>query len=353
MGVLHYFRWAFFFTIFGLLLGTWLGWFYTNSFAGVGNFFFICMVLAILEISLSIDNSIVNARVLRHMEPVWQRRFLTWGIIIAVFGMRIIFPLTVIAFSARIDPFSALRLAIWQPHEYARIMMDAHVGISAFGATFLMMVGLKYFFDREKDVHWIHTIETLVHKFTFMQGIEVVLTLVLILIFAGLVGDSSKQTFLIAALYGLLIFLVVEGIGGLLDARQEQMDAIRYSGAGAFIYLEILDSSFSFDGVVGAFALSSNLFIIAIGLGIGAFYVRFITVMLVENQILSRYRYLEHGAFYTILILAFSMYMQTLAHVPEVIIGLISILFILAAFYSSINYNRKHPEKYMDTLEDK
>lgn len=340
MGVLHYFRWAFFFTIAGLLLGAWLGWIYTGTLAGAGGFFFICSVLALLEISLSFDNSIVNARVLRDMNPVWQHRFLTWGIIIAVFGMRIIFPLAVVTLAARIDPVSALRLAIWQPQEYARIMMDAHVGIAAFGGTFLMMVALKYFFDAEKDVHWIRALETHARKFTSIQGIEIALTLVLILVFAELVDAADEHTFLIAALYGLLTFLAVEGIGGLLDAKQEQMNAVRRGGAGAFIYLEVLDASFSFDGVVGAFALSTNLFIIAIGLGIGAFYVRSMTIMLVENRTLGRYRYLEHGAFYAILVLAFIMYIQTLVHIPEVITGLIGVLFILAAFYSSLRYNR-------------
>ncbi|RCL02760.1 MAG: hypothetical protein JSC188_000284 [Candidatus Tokpelaia sp. JSC188] len=350
MGILHYFRWAFLFTIFGLLFGAWLGWIYTDTFAGAGRFFFICIVLAVLEISLSFDNSIVNARVLRDMEPVWQHRFLTWGIIVAVFGVRIILPLVIVACAARIDPFSALRLAIWNPHIYARIMMDAHTGIVAFSGTFLMMVGLKYFFNAEKDVHWIRIIETYACKFTSMRGIETILTLVFILVFTELLDSSEKPTFLIAALYGLLSFLIVEGMGKLVNGKRRKVNTIRYNGAATFFYLEVLDVSFSFDGVVGSFALSTNLFIIAIGLGIGAFYVRSMTVMLIKNGILSRYRYLEHGAFYAILILALIMYVHTLLYIPEVITALIGILFILAAFYSSIDYNRKHPEKRMDVL---
>lgn len=343
MGVLHYFRGAFFLTAAGLCLGGWLGWFYTGTLVGAASFFFICLVLALLEISLSFDNSIVNARVLHGMTRKWQHRFLTWGILIAVFGMRIIFPLAIVAIAAHLDPLSAFRLAVWQPHEYARIMTQAHVEIAAFGGTFLMMVGLKYFFDANKTVHWIHFVEKQANRFASAPGIEIALTLMLILVFADLVDAADEHTFLVAAIYGLLAFLVVEALGALLDATQEQMDRARRGGAGAFIYLEMLDASFSFDGVVGAFALSTNLFIIAIGLGIGAFYVRSMTIMLVEHKTLGRYRYLEHGAFYAILILALIMYVQTLVHIPEVMTGLLGACLILTALYSSIRYNRKYP----------
>jgi len=344
MGILHYFRWAFFLTVAGLALGAWLGWVYTGTLAGAGSFFFVCSVLALLEISVSFDNSIVNARMLRGMTRKWQHRFLTWGIVIAVFGMRIIFPLAVVAFAAHLDPVSAFRLAVWQPQEYARIMTDAHVGIAAFGGTFLMMVALKYFFDAGKDVHWIRVIEVHANKFAAAQGIEIAITLVLVLVFAGFVDTMDEHAFLIAAICGLWAFLAVEVLGAFLDATQEQMDKVHRGGVGTFVYLEVLDASFSFDGVVGAFALSTNLFVIAIGLGIGAFYIRSMTVMLVESKTLGQYRYLEHGAFYAILVLAFIMYVQTVTHVPEIITGLIGVCFILAAFYSSIRYNRKHPE---------
>ena len=88
---LHYFRWAFLVTILGLALAFWLGWGYDHRLAGAISFLMIGAVLAILEISLSFDNAIVNANKLAQMTPVWQKRFLTWGILIAVFGMRIIF----------------------------------------------------------------------------------------------------------------------------------------------------------------------------------------------------------------------------------------------------------------------
>lgn len=346
MALLGYFRWAFFFTVVGVLLGGVLGWLETGSVTGFLKYFFICCVLGILEISLSFDNSIINARVLGKMDPVWRRRFLVWGILVAVFGMRIVFPLLVVAVAVGINPIAAVELAIWEPHQYAAILTDAHVGIAAFGGTFLMMVGLKYFFDSEKEVHWLSFIEKPAQKLGALVGIDVAIVLILILLFSTQIVTEDKMTFLLAALYGLLTFIGIEAVSSLLDAPKTTFSTLAKGGAGAFLYLEILDASFSFDGVVGAFAFSHNLFIIAIGLGIGAFYVRSMTIMLVESGILLHYRYLEHGAFYAILVLAVIMYLQTTISVPEVLTGLVGVCIIGMAFYSSLHFKRHHLNKH-------
>ncbi len=338
---LSYFTWAFIVTALGLLLGAWLGWQTTGTIAGMATVFFICTVLAVLEISLSFDNAIVNANKLKDMTPVWQHRFLTWGIIIAVFGMRIVFPLLIVVIAANIGPIEAIVLAARQPEEYARIMHEAHLPIAAFGGTFLMMVGLTYFFDHEKDVHWIAFIEKRMARYATIKGVEIAFVLILILVFSTFLEGAEADAFVYSAIYGLLTFLAVEVVGGLLDASQQTMSAAAKGGLGAFIYLEVLDASFSFDGVIGAFALTQNLFVIAIGLGIGAMYVRSMTIMLVDKGTLAEYRYLEHGAFYAILILSVIMYCQTLVHIPEVITGLGGAGLIGISLWSSIRYNRR------------
>ncbi|MBV2184471.1 MAG: DUF475 domain-containing protein [Rhizobium sp.] len=337
---LSYFKWAFIVTIAGLALGAWLGWQTTGTLGGMATVFFICAVLAVLEISLSFDNAIVNANKLKDMTPVWQHRFLTWGIVIAVFGMRIVFPLLIVVIAAGIGPIDALFLAAREPAEYARIMNEAHLPIAAFGGTFLMMVGLTYFFDHEKDVHWIEMIEKHMARSATIKGIEIAFVLILVLLFSTLLEGEESVTFVYSAIYGLLTFLAVEVLGGLLDQSQKTMSEAAKGGLGAFIYLEVLDASFSFDGVIGAFALSQNLFVIAIGLGIGAMYVRSMTIMLVDKGTLAEYRYLEHGAFYAILILSVIMYCQTLVHIPEVITGLGGAALIGVSLWSSIRYNR-------------
>lgn len=341
---LSYFTWAFAFTATGLLLGAYLGWQNSGTLSGAMTTLFICAVLGVLEISLSFDNAIVNARKLQDMTPVWQKRFLTWGIIIAVFGMRILFPLVIVAVAAEITPWAALDIAIFKPDQYAAIMEGSHVSISAFGGTFLMMVGLTYFFDGEKDVHWISWLEKKMVR-TSVKGIEVAIVLIVVLIFTHMLPEEEATTFLYSAVYGLVTFLLVEVVGELLDASQETMSAAARGGLGAFIYLEVLDASFSFDGVIGAFALTHNLFVIAIGLGIGAMYVRSLTIMLVDKGTLSEYRYLEHGAFYAILVLALIMYLQTIMEVPEVVTGLAGASLIGVSLRASVRYNRKHPDE--------
>lgn len=341
-----YFKWAFVVTVAGLILGLWLGWQSTGTLSGMASIFFICAVLAVLEISLSFDNAIVNANKLKDMTPEWQRRFLTWGILIAVFGMRIVFPLLIVVIAAGIGPIEAIILAASRPEEYARIMNEAHLPIAAFGGTFLLMVGLNFFFDHEKDVHWVSWLESKMARFATIKGIEVAFAIALILTFSRLLDGAEADVFVYSAIYGLLTYLIVEVVGGLLDASQETMSAAAKGGVGAFIYLEVLDASFSFDGVIGAFALTQNLFVIAIGLGIGAMYVRSMTIMLVEKGTLTEYRFLEHGAFYAILILAVIMYVQVLYHIPEVITGLGGAALIGVSLWSSIRYNRanRHAE---------
>ncbi len=345
---LSYFRAAFFVTALGLALGLWLGFATEHTTTGALKVFFIVSVLAVLEISLSFDNAIVNANKLKDMTPVWQQRFLTWGIIIAVFGMRIIFPLLIVVIAANVGPWTALVMAASQPERYAEIMSDAHLPIAAFGGTFLMMVALSFFFDGEKDVHWVRWIEEKAQTYSSVKGIEIGFVLIVMIIFSKVIesrlGIDASNTFFHAAIWGLLTFLMVEVLGGILDRSQEVLEGAAKGGIGAFLYLEVLDASFSFDGVIGAFALSQNLFVIAIGLGIGAMYVRSMTIMLVEKGTLAEYRYLEHGAFWAILILSVIMYLQAIIHIPEVITGLGGAVLIGVALWSSIRWNKANPE---------
>lgn len=335
-----YFRWAMIFTAMGLALAFWLGWVVMGNFAGALAFLIIGSVLAVLEISLSFDNAIVNANKLKTMSPIWQRRFLTWGILIAVFGMRIIFPLLVVAIAAGIGPVETIQLAVSRPEEYASIIKDAHLGIAGFGGAFLMMVALDYFIDEGKEVDWIKALEVQLRRCASIRGLQISMVLLVVLAVSLQLPREVVGSFLFAAMLGLLTFTAVEALGQFLDRKTDAKGIARAGGLGAFLYLEVLDASFSFDGVIGAFALTQNLFLIAIGLGIGALYVRSMTIMLVEKQTLTQLRYVEHGAFYSILVLALIMFGQTLWHIPELVTGLIGACLIGVAFWSSVRYNR-------------
>ncbi len=336
---LYYFRWAFGVTATGLALAFWLGIYYGGMAGGV-SFFLIAAVLAVLEISLSFDNAIVNANKLKYMTPVWQQRFLTWGIIIAVFGMRVAFPLLIVVVAAGIGPFEAIHLAAARPAEYARIIGEAHLSIAAFGGAFLMMVALRYFVDEGKEVDWIRSLECQLRRCASVRGLEIALVLAVVMGVTLLLPEAREHEFLFAALAGLLTFLMVEVLGHVLDQKGAALAAAAKGGLGAFLYLEVLDASFSFDGVIGAFALTQNLFLIAIGLGIGAMYVRSMTIMLVEKNTLAEFRYLEHGAFWSILVLSIIMFAQTMWHIPEMVTGLLGAGFIGLSLVSSVRHNR-------------
>ena len=336
-----YFRNSFLVTGAGLGLGAFLGWEATHSWTGALSTMFIVAVLAILEVSLSFDNAVVNATVLKKMTPVWRHRFITWGIAIAVFGMRIVFPLAIVAIIARIGPLSALLMAATDPDNYSRVLTSANISVSAFGGAFLAMVGLKHFFNREKHVHWIAIIERPLTQLGRIEAVELGLVLLVMYVVSTWLQGHDQFEFLVAGIFGLLTYIAVDGISALLNVESAVSGEVVQSGAASFLYLEVLDASFSFDGVIGAFALSNNLFVIAIGLGVGAMFVRSLTIMLVERETLASYRYLEHGAFYAIIALAVMMFLSAVHHVPEVITGLIGGGFIAAAFFDSIRYNRK------------
>ena len=345
-----YFGGSILFTVVALALGGWYGFELTGTVEGALGILWICAVLAVLEVSLSFDNAAVNASVLKDMDPVWQRRFLTWGIAIAVFGMRIVFPLIIVMIAASLGPIEAFKLALNDPKQYEAIMNGAHIGLMGFGGAFLGMVGLKYFFDSDKEVDWIGFIERPLAKVADIEAVSIGVVLLATYLTSTMLSDSDSLTFLVASITGLLTFIVVDIVNHVLEAPTPTTGQVAKAGFGAFLYLEVLDASFSFDGVIGAFALSNNLFIIAIGLGIGAMFVRSMTIFLVKKGTLSEYRYLEHGAFYAILALAAVMYVNTFYHIPEVFTGLIGAVLIGLSFWASVRWNKANPEQPEDAL---
>jgi hypothetical protein len=338
---LHYFTGSFWFTAAGLAAGAAVGWYYEHTAAALASTVFIVAVLGVLETSLSFDNAVVNATVLRDMTPVWRHRFLTWGIAIAVFGMRVVFPLVVVSVVAWIGPVDALVLAVGDPDEYARVLTSAHAPLGAFGGAFLGMVCLKFFFDQEKEIHWIGVVESSLARLGKLEAVELAIMLLTIWGFSQRHPPEVAHGFMVAGLFGLVTFILVDGIGTAMQVSPDRMLDVHRASAASFLYLEVLDASFSFDGVIGAFALTHNLFVIAIGLGIGAMFVRSLTVMLVEEGTLDSFRYLEHGAFWAIGALALLMFLGTVVHVPEVVTGLVGAALIGLSLWSSFRWRRQ------------
>lgn len=309
------------------------------GFNGVG----VVIVLGVLETSLSFDNAVVNASVLQHWSEKWRRRFLVWGMPVAVFGMRLVFPLLIVGIVAGIGPLEAFRLAIYESRSYEQILTSVHHEISAFGGAFLLMVFLKFFFDHRKETHWVIMIERPLARLGRLEGIQIAVALGAILLSGHFIDPTERLSFTISGVWGLITFIIADSIGSLVGGDSEPATGrIIKEGAGGFMYLELLDASFSFDGVIAAFALTNNIFIIMLGLAIGAMFVRSITLHMVNKGTLSQFRYLEHSAFWAIGALATIMFTSVVVHVPELITGLIGAVLIGSGVYHSHVENKRN-----------
>ncbi len=337
--MLRHFKGSIAFSVASLAAAAGYGWFSSGAIGPVLEILWICFVLSVLEISLSFDNAVVNASVLKEMSPVWQRRFLTWGIVIAVFGMRIVFPVLIVAVAGSLGPLEAVRLSFSQPAEYARIVSGAHDSIMGFGGAFLMLVGLKFFFNADKEQDWITLIERPLRRVASLQAVEIMVVLAALYAISRGLEAPASEAFFYSGLFGIFAFFAVAWASSSLGSPAA--DGAARTGLGAFLYLEVLDASFSFDGVIGAFALTTNLIVIALGLGIGAMFVRSLTIALVKEGTLGQFRYLEHGAFWAILALAIIMMLSTLVHIPEAVTGLVGAALIGLSLWSSVKANRR------------
>ena len=346
--MIKYFSGSIIVTIFGIAAAYLWG---EHVHAGTGlTCIFIAAVLAILEISLSFDNAVVNAMKLEGMSPKWRHRFITWGILIAVFGMRFLFPLLVVSIFARVNILSVLDMALHNVNQYAHYLELTHAPIVTFGGTFLLMLFMDYFTESKKEVHWLKPVESRLQKLHSFKGICTLTTLLVLGILLNILPVEQRLSVLCSGVSGIVVYLMIDGLAEWLEKRQEERakvcaDAVKCSGLVGFMYLELIDASFSLDGVLGAFALSQDIIIITIGLFIGAMFVRSLTIMLVEKKTLDQFIYLEHGAHWAIGTLAILMFVSTMVEVPEVVTGLLGLIFIISALVSSVIHNKKNKVK--------
>jgi len=320
-----------------------------------GGFFAVYQgtVLSVLELSLSFDNAVVNATILATMAVIWRKRFLIWGMIIAVFGVRFIFPILIVYFSTSMGIIDSFNLSITNPDEYEKIIQSSHHVIMSFGGMFLLMLFLKFLFNENKDLYWIKFIEKFASKISKKGDIKIIFILFLMLGITYIapnnvvMGDSmiavNKIEILAPMLIGLIAFYLIEFFKSFMETNSDKNSNITQVSGGfiSFIYLETIDMSFSLDGVLGAFAVTQNIIIIMLGLGIGAMAVRSLTIYMVDKDVVSKYIYLEHGAMWSIGFLALSMIVQIFYHLPSMLVTTFAIVPISLAFIQSIYKNRE------------
>jgi len=306
----------------------------------------VTLILAVVEITFSFDNAIINAKVLGRLSKPWQTAFLTFGIVIAIFGMRVVFPIVIVMITASLPWNQVVDLALHHPDQYAHHLEQAHTSIAAFGGAFLLLLALTFFFDDKREVHWIAGLERFLSRFAHWAVAPVVAVL-FILGVSALPDNTHARATLAAGLFGAGTYVLLQALNGLFARLDRGADLTKVGGQVGMsalmtlLYLEILDASFSFDGVIGAFAITSNVLLIAAGLGIGALWVRSLTVYMVRRRMLDSYRYIEHGAHYTVLILAVMLLASILWNISDYLPGLIGVSVIGASIVASVQARRK------------
>jgi hypothetical protein len=278
--------------------------------------------------------------------------FLTVGILIAVFGMRLVFPIAIVSVTADISMIDTVKLALDNPIQYSAKLLENHISIAAFGGMFLWLVFANFLFDPEKETFWLGKSEELLAKLGSIPFVAYLSSIMILLSIYCFVPLDMGNSIVYAGMVGIGIYAGVQLLGWILEkftgSTEEESEANGQlatgaikAGIGGFLYLELLDASFSFDGVVGAFAITNDIIIIMLGLAIGAMAVRCLTVYLVNEGTLDNYRYLEHGAMYAIGVLALILLCSSFIHLPEVVTGLIGVVIIGIAFYQSVQANKK------------
>ncbi len=345
-----HFRESIFVTIFGLIFAM----FWAEHIAPGSEFktLFVVFFLSVLEVTLSFDNAVVNAVVLDKMTPKWQHRFLTWGILIAVFGVRFILPVIIVSIFSGHSIINTAHMALSDVTQYTHYLELAHTPLVSFGGAFLMMVGLSYFVGKNNHYKWIAPVENILEKINFKFSAPI-LCLLIVGVLVPFLSSEIKFSVIQSSIIGILTYEIIHGAANFMEKAQgKRLEAgAKTGGLMMFIYLEVLDASFSLDGVLGSFAISKDIVIIAIGLAIGAMFVRSLTLLLVEKKTLTQYVYLVSGAHFAIIALAFIMFVSIFREVNEVLTGLLGLIFVGGSFISSLIENKKHPENSIQRLE--
>lgn len=314
----------------------------------------LTVVLTLLETTFSADNAVVNSKVLVTMSPMWQKLFMTVGIFIAVFVVRFLLPILIVMLTASLGFTEVLDLALNHPDEYAHELEESGPVINAFGGTFLLMIALSYFIDYQKKTHWLGFLERYLGKLGRFDNLTVFVMLLASIVIYFTVDPKYHATVLIASITAMALHIGLQLISAVMGGEEKHTRVkhkVGIAAFAAFMYLEILDASFSLDGVIGAFALTNSVIIIMAGLGAGAVWVRAMTIHLVRSNALKRYVFLEHGAHWAIAFLGTVMLLH-LYHIelPEWIVGSLGIVFITAAIWWSVRHQKQSEKPKLKDL---
>jgi uncharacterized protein len=290
----------------------------------------IVLGLVVFEVVNSIDNAIVNAHVLKTMDVLWRKRFLFIGIITSVFLVRFLLPLVIVWISVPNIAFPDLFLAFTGQSEVAASAIEAQKPvILTFGGVFLMYLYFHWLFLEKKDRLYFERFLEDKHGVWFFAFAAIILVIIIYL-------ARANSMMMLAASVGSATFFIIYGLRETAESTEKNLvgGQAHLSDMSKFVYLEVLDATFSFDGVIGAFAFTINLLLILIGIGIGAIVVRELTIKGIDT--VARYKYLKNGAMTSIGFLGFFMIIEAFGvELPSFAPIAVTLLLVGVAFYIS------------------
>ena len=320
------------------LAATFIVWLATGLLAGFEAFATVA-VLTLLEITFSADNAVINSKILTTLSPFWQRLFMTLGVVFAVFIIRFIMPIIIVMLSAGLSFADVLNLALHSPDMYESALSKSGPVINAFGGTFLLLIALSYFIDYQKQTHWLGWLERRLGKLGELDNVTTFIMLFASVALYLSVGQSHQSAVLMAAISAMLVYNGLQLVDAFLQRRYKGKSHVKrhgLAGFSSFLYLLIIDTAFSLDGVIGAFAITNSIVLIMAGLGAGAVWVRAITGHITKAKTLDRYIYLEHGAHWAIGFLGAIMVLKLYeVKSPDWLVGSLGLMFIIAALLGS------------------
>jgi hypothetical protein len=300
----------------------------------------IVLGLVVFEVINSVDNAVVNATVLKTMSVLWRKRFLLIGIITSVFLVRFILPLIIVWISVPNISLPEMFLAFsGQSNIAAQAIEIQKPVILVFGGIFLLLLYFHWLFLEKKDTLFIERFLKEKYGAWFFAVAALVLVVVMYL-------ARANSNMMLAAAIGSATFFLVYGLKETAEKNEERLlgGGGSLSDLSKFVYLEVLDATFSFDGVVGAFAFTINLLLILIGLGIGALVVRELTIKGIDT--ISKYKYLKNGALTSIGFLGIFMLVESFGlELPSYLPTIITFTVIGVAFYASYRLLLKTAQK--------
>jgi len=298
----------------------------------------IIIGLVIFEVVSSVDNAVVNAHVLKMMSVRWRKIFLFWGIITAVFIVRGLLPLVVVWLSVPEIGFLGAFRSMFEKSSQIANLLKAREGIILIGAgVFLLLIYLHWLFLEKKDPYFIPDKLVKPHfGIWFFAFAAIVLVLLLYL-------AKFSPFLMLSAAVGYAIFFIMYGFREQAAQQEERMMGQNsyLSDFSKLLYLEVLDASFSVDGVLGAFAFTTFIPFILIGNGIGALIVRELTIKGIDK--VEKYRWLKNGAMTSIGVLGAFMIVKSFGiYIPHYLPTLTTVFFVGLTFFKSHQFLKKN-----------